>query len=321
MTYTTLLSSVLPYFHLNFKEPFRWISGYEMPIYFDGKSFLSLSENRLAVLEKYQMFLPEKFQTFQTLAATPNGGLIPTASLAAKMNKPLAFFYQENLYRFTPSAVEKTISDYAHYSQRNCDMVVSTAPFGILPGVRLADALGVPFLYVRKEVKAHGTKNVLLSSLLSLSQSQSQFESKKAIFIDWHDGNGYGEKALLALEEQGVTVIEYKDAKIPSQGKGRVKLGKTIHLEDVVSFGGSSLQDISQEREHGAVVEQCMPVFTYNFPETLERFSREHCELKALLTFEEVLAVSSWTSEEKEKLKRWHDNPRQWKERGMIYLL
>ena len=310
MSKKTILSLALPYFHLNFKEPFQWSSGYEMPIYFDGKSFLSLPENRSAVLESIKKntqsdaeFLPENFQT---IAATTMGGLVPGASLAGELNKPFAFFYHRDLYRFTPGAVEKVISGYAQYSKKNFDLVISTAPFGILPGVHLADKLNLPFAYVRREKKMHGTQNKI-EGLHGLPVVESG-QKPKAIFIDWYEGKSYGAKAVQEVEEYGVEVMEYKDLEIPLQGKG--KLGRTLHLEDVVSFGGGSLRDIHKERIYGATIEHCLAVFTYGFAETLGRFSQEDCSLSSLLQFQEVLALSSWTGEEKEKLKVWHEKPK-----------
>ncbi len=303
MTSSALLSRALPYLHLNFREPFQWSSGYAMPVFFDAKSFLAAPDNRAQVREKLQQFLPEKYQT---LAATPLGGVTLAASLAGHLSKPLAFFYRRNLYRFTPGVVEKVIAGYQHYSAKNCDIVVSTAPFGIVPGVHLADTLSLPFAYIRRDSRMRGMQQ-LIEGLGEIPLNNPE-KKLRAIFIDWYEGKSYGAQALRILEEQGIEVMEYKDMEIPSPGKG--KLGKTVHIEDVIGFGSSSLRDIGAEEERGATIELCMALFSYHFSETVQRFSRQGHSLHSALTFEQLLAAASRTEEEKEKLKAWHQKPR-----------
>jgi len=88
---------------------------------------------------------------------------------------------------------------------------------------------------------------------------------------------------------------------------------KTVIVEDLVSTGGSSLKAADELRKAGVNVLGMTAIFTYGFPEAINRFKENNCELHTLVTFSTLMEVAFEegyiTEEEVKKLVEWHQNP------------
>ena len=159
------------------ESPFRWASGYYMPIYNDNRLLLSSAKHRRLVAEGMQQIIK---------------------------NQALEY-----------------------------DVIAGTATAGIAPATTLADLEESPLIYVRPKPKEHGKKN----------QVEGKLEQ--------------GARALL--------------------------------IEDVVSTGGSSMKAALALRDEGAVVENCLCIFTYGFSASTQLFQENNCRILPLLDFPAIV--------------------------------
>ena len=133
---------------------------------------------------------------------------------------------------------------------------------------------------------------------------------------------GIPHSAALGYETSKPSIFIRKEAKTHG-AKQRVEggdvTGKHVLLvEDLVTTGGSSLSAVWALRDEGAVVEDCMCIISYGFPEAQESFARAGVRLHALTNFDAVLAVALRQNLIDETVsarvvRAWMSNPRGWK--------
>lgn len=81
---------------------------------------------------------------------------------------------------------------------KNVDLIAGVATAGIAHGALLADALNLPFCYVRSKAKTHGTKSLIEGSLS---------EGDKVLVVeDLFSTGGSTVKAIGALKEEGANI-------------------------------------------------------------------------------------------------------------------
>lgn len=78
------------------------------------------------------------------------------------------------------------------------DMIAGVATAGIPHGMLLADALGLPFVYVRSKAKGHGRQNLI--------EGQLKPDAKVLVVEDLISTGGSCLKAVEALRQEGVEV-------------------------------------------------------------------------------------------------------------------
>jgi len=108
-----------------------------------------------------------------------------------------------------------------------------------------------------------------------------------------------------------------KEHGLKNQVEGILKPGQNVVLvEDLISTGGSALKAVDAVREAGGVVEHCLGIFSYGFPEAGQRFQKSQCRLHTLLTLETLLQYAVKEnrigSGEKQALDAWAQNPFEW---------
>lgn len=99
--------------------------------------------------------------------------------------------------------------------------------------------------------------------------------------------------------------------------EGKLTRGqRVLVVEDLISTGGSSISAIEAVRDAGGVVDHCMAIFTYGFPEATERFTKAHCALITLTDFQTLVAVAAGQGKvspaQVSLLKRFSENPKGW---------
>ena len=76
---------------LNVNDPFRWVSGYRMPIYNDNRRLLASSEARSLVAEGFEAILKVLDYDPDSIAGTATAGIPHATTLADRLGKPLSY--------------------------------------------------------------------------------------------------------------------------------------------------------------------------------------------------------------------------------------
>jgi len=99
--------------------------------------------------------------------------------------------------------------------------------------------------------------------------------------------------------------------------EGRVEKGtRALVIEDLVSTGGSSVAAVEAVRSTGAVVTDCIAIFTYGLKAAEERFRNAGCRLHTLTNFSELIVSAAARGyldrEETARLSDWIKDPENW---------
>ncbi len=131
---------------------------------------------------------------------------------------------------------------------------------------------------------------------------------------------GIPHSSALAYVLQMPSVFIRKEAKDHGTKKrvegGEVKGKKVLLIEDLVSTGMSSLSGVQALRDEGAIVEDCLVIIQYAFPEAVEAFQKAKVVLHALTTFPDVLkemkAGSKYSKDGIMRMQEWLKDPWSW---------
>jgi orotate phosphoribosyltransferase len=97
---------------------------------------------------------------------------------------------------------------------------------------------------------------------------------------------------------------------------GNIKGKKVILIEDLVSTGGSSLKAVKEIRNAGGIIDECLVIVSYSFPEAKENFKNNNTKLFALTSvpviIEEALKLGQITEEQMKEIKEWFLDPYKW---------
>lgn len=92
---------------------------------------------------------------------------------------------------------------------------------------------------------------------------------------------------------------------------------KVLVVEDLISTGQSALNGALALRQNGAVVNDCVALFTYQFLKSHLSFSKEHIALHPLSDFKTLIEVArqngSLSEEEYSEALKWSSDPEHWK--------
>ena len=108
-----------------------------------------------------------------------------------------------------------------------------------------------------------------------------------------------------------------KEHGMKNQVEGILKSGQAVVVvEDLISTGGSVIKAVEAVREAGGVVEHCLGIFSYGFPEAKERFEKSQCQLHTLFNLDSLLQLAIKegyiASEEKQVVDTWMQSPFEW---------
>ena len=84
---------------LNPLKPFKWASGYYMPIYNDNRTLLSDYSYRKLVTNGFKELISKNNIYFDIIAGTATAGIAPAASLAYSIGKSLVILNDNNFYK------------------------------------------------------------------------------------------------------------------------------------------------------------------------------------------------------------------------------
>jgi orotate phosphoribosyltransferase len=131
---------------------------------------------------------------------------------------------------------------------------------------------------------------------------------------------GIPHSAALGFAMKRPSIFVRKEAKGHGTKKrvegGHVAGRRVVLVEDLVTTGGSSMAAIEALRAEGAIVEDCLAIISYNFPEAVELFARSGVRLHAATDFGTVLQVAlergTIAAAEAEIVRDWLRDPRGW---------
>jgi orotate phosphoribosyltransferase len=107
---------------------------------------------------------------------------------------------------------------------------------------------------------------------------------------------GIPHSAAFGFSAQKPSIFIRKEAKGYGAKKrvegGDVSGKQVVLIEDLVTTGSSSLSAVEALRAEGAVVNDCLAIISYNFPEAVENFKHAGVRLHALTNFETVLQIA-----------------------------
>ncbi|MFA6106299.1 MAG: orotate phosphoribosyltransferase [Patescibacteria group bacterium] len=97
---------------------------------------------------------------------------------------------------------------------------------------------------------------------------------------------------------------------------GKVEGKKVLLVEDLASTGLSSINGVNALRDEGAIVDDCLVIISYNFPETVDNFKNAKLNLHPLTDFptllDEVVSQGKLTGKEKDIVMDFFKDPKGW---------
>lgn len=97
---------------------------------------------------------------------------------------------------------------------------------------------------------------------------------------------------------------------------GDVRNKHVLLIEDMITTGGSSLSGVSALRDNGAIVDDCIAIVSYNFPEATIAFDEAKVTLHTLTTFSIILNEAKQLGVLNEKMVvlvlDWLSDPHGW---------
>jgi orotate phosphoribosyltransferase len=111
-----------------------------------------------------------------------------------------------------------------------------------------------------------------------------------------------------------------KDHGVKKRIEGVLDRGaRVLLIEDLISFGGSSVSALEALREAGARCDVCFSIFSYGFGESARAFETVSARYFSLLRFAELLDVAKQEglidAESQRALEEWQADPLNWGEK------
>jgi len=125
----------------------------------------------------------------------------------------------------------------------------------------------------------------------------------------------------LVAEKMGLPFIyvrsEPKSHGLENLIEGNLETGqKVVIIEDLVSTGGSSLKAAAAISNFGAKVLGMIAIFTYEFPQAQDNFSKAGLRLTTLSCYQvlidQAMKMGKITEEEVKNLMLWREDPANW---------
>ncbi|MFH0870646.1 MAG: hypothetical protein V1866_06350 [archaeon] len=276
-----------------------------MPIYNDNRQLLGDSNHRRLVTMAFQELIWENDIEFDMVLGTSTAGIAPAVSVANRNNVPLLIIQNRRPYVFSqPISTSPAIGS---------DIIVSTCPWAIPCGVTTANALGLPFAYVRQSEKEYG----MMQQIEGIVK-----EGQRATLFGHHMGDSYLDVARNALAQKGVTMVTSVSSDLSSSmSPPDIKGARVLVIEDLISTGGSSAEEVDNVRWLGGKVSNCISIFNYELDKAEKAFAalKPACRVLSCLTYGKLLEVAERTGylnqSQIASLTEWRAGPFGWGEK------
>ncbi|HLD18596.1 MAG TPA: orotate phosphoribosyltransferase [Candidatus Nanoarchaeia archaeon] len=126
---------------------------------------------------------------------------------------------------------------------------------------------------------------------------------------------------IIAAKLKKPMVYIRKEAKghgMQNRIEGKIEKGKTVLIiEDLVSTGGSALGSVVAAREAGAVVNDCIAIFTYEMNLVTKGFKQLDCRLTTLSNFSTLVKIAAKKGyiqkKDLDEVIEWSKDPMKWR--------
>ncbi len=289
------------------KNPFQWASGYRMPLYNDNRLLLGSYEHRKLAAEGFKQIIEKKGIEYDMIAGTSTAGIAPAASLASLLQCPVTILDKGNVVCLDQPTIESLASISKMFKQ-DYDIIASTSPYAIIPGIMIANELELPFIYVRQKKKGHGMKK----QIEGISP-----RGNEVFLVDYHLGNSYIDEAGKVIHQERGIVKGYVSENISYLIKQIDAVGKRIvQVEDVVSTGGSCVKEIDEYRNAGTIIKHCLALYLYKFKEAISLFKESGISLDSVYSYDSLIKIAKEkeliTKDDEILLDDWVKDPFGW---------
>jgi orotate phosphoribosyltransferase len=98
---------------------------------------------------------------------------------------------------------------------------------------------------------------------------------------------------------------------------GSVTGKRVLLVEDLVTTGGSSLSGVEALRQQGALVEHCLAIVSYGFPQAIAAFAETAVRLHTLTSFPVILREAGryFAGDDRAIIEDWLRDPTGWPQR------
>jgi len=285
-------------------EPFTWASGYRMPIYNDNRMHISHPENRTLILSLTLDKIEQKNLEFNAVLAVPSAGIWLAGLIAAHYKVPLVIPDKEEFLVFYGLEKDQKLSYELRY-----DAIVASYPRALPTEIVFAQQNDLPLLYLRPAPKNHGVGK----------QIEGDITNIKHVVLSTHHGDIEESVASEAVAKANLRIFStHQITASPTSQRdfsGMYEL-TFLAVEDLISTGVSSLNEICKAQDAGAMVTDCICIFSYETDGAEYAFNQAKIRKHPLLIYPTMLAEAIKgefiTEEDKEVLASWQNDPFGW---------
>ncbi len=281
------------------ENPFTWASGLRMPIYNDNRLHISYPENRELILQLAISQLTEVME-FDGFLAIPSEGIWLAALLAAYFEMPLIIPHNNEFLVSNPKQ-EKKVN-----AQLKFDAVASTYPMALPVATLYADANEMPLVYIRPEKKGHGVGKQIEGNLTNIER----------VLLFTNKNDMFENDAHTALRNEKISVFNTMHLHNMCRVVDTLPEERLIAVEGLISTGGSSLKEITKASKAGAIIDDCLSIFSYDFPSAHAAFEKVGVQMHPILTYPQMLEVAFNNNllsvYQKEMLNEWYLDHEGW---------
>lgn len=267
----------------NLQKPFTWTSGKKSPFYLDGRILTSDPEGMLLI--EQALYQITSGIEIDYIYPVPNGGLVPATLLALEREKPLLIKNSNDYYCLNTNMLRELATEIKWTIPEDICHIAGTLPLGAVLGTMCARFMKKPLIFIREEQKTHGTG----SQIEGITKAGENAILINPTFTGIIDYSKQAEDALLGLFIDVIaTINENINLYVKVIPKNELRDKNIVCIEDVISTGKSCLNQILDLRSYKSRVRP-VSVFSYNFPNTIEKFARYELKNKCVLDFNHLL--------------------------------
>lgn len=282
----------------NLKRFFDWSQGWKTPVYIDHRLHFGYPENVQMILEAFILRVQSLGIKFDGILGTKMSA-IPWAVLLADALK-LPVIITDNGQAFTfdyPTDIPP---------HQGCELIASSSPIGIALGIRTAYEHKKGFLYVRNNIKKHGIGSKVVGKY---TRGQS------VLYIDKEGTDPRPNLDMISLMDAGLKVTRGYDRNNTIRMVD-IKGMNLLTIEDTVSSGKSLLDEISEARELGAIIDTALSLFSYEFLMAEFAFKEKEVRVHDLYSYSDLMnnGVEGGVIKAAnfKVVRNWYDNPIAW---------
>ncbi len=181
---------------LNVKVPFKWASGYNMPIYNDNRRLLSDAPTRRLIAEGFKELIETLKIDVDNIAGTATAGIPHATTLADLLNKPLSYVRSSGKSHGLKNLIEGLGSDGSYHNQNVLliEDLISTGGSSIkaLEAIRSSEGvvkycLAIFTYSLKASLDAFSTLNPSCTLVTLLSYDELVATAQRSGYVDSND--------------------------------------------------------------------------------------------------------------------------------------